>query len=167
MQKLLNLARRIAPTIKFASSASSIYYHLRGDDFLKPVYDALDAKEIIYLSFLIQGYKEGRDLQDVIQRCQEGLFSFSILNVSREHPEESCDECYGDGSVNCSTCDVLIVMVTVKTMKGTIVPTAMVVEKLNVIIVMGINMKLVTVVVAQAHKIVTVNMRLSKVTMFQ
>ena len=105
MQKLLNLARRIAPTIKFASTASSIYYHLRGDDFLRPVYDALDAKEIIYLSFLIQGYKEGRDLQDVIQRCQEDLFSFSILNVSREHPEESCDECYGDGSVNCSTCD--------------------------------------------------------------
>ena len=68
MQKLLNLARRIAPTIKFATSASNIYYHLRGDDFLKPIYDALDAKEIIYLCFLIQGYKEGRDLQDVIQR---------------------------------------------------------------------------------------------------
>ena len=62
---------------------------------------------------------------------------------------------------------VLIAVVMVKTMKGTVVPIVMVVEKLNVTTVMGINMKLVTVVVAQAHKIVTVNMRLSKVTMFQ
>jgi len=105
MQKLLNLARRIAPTIKSSFSASSVFYHIKNDSFLKPIYDALEPKEIIYLCFLIQGYKEGRELQDVVQRCQEDLFSFSILNVSREHPEESCDECYGDGSVNCSTCD--------------------------------------------------------------
>ena len=105
MQKLLNLARRIAPTIKFNSTASSVYYHLKSDAFLKPIYDTLEAKEIIYLCFLIQGYKEGRELQDVLQRCQEDLFSFSILNVYRDHPTESCDNCHGDGSVNCSTCD--------------------------------------------------------------
>lgn len=105
MQKLLNLSRRIAPAIKFASSASSIYYHLKNDSFLKPIYDALDAKEVVYLCFLIQGYKEGRELQDVLQRCQEDLFSFSILNVDRDHPEEACDSCSGDGSISCGTCD--------------------------------------------------------------
>ena len=105
MQKLLNLARRIAPTIKASSSASSIFYHIKNDSFLKPIYYALEPQEIIYLCFLIQGYKEGRELQDVLQRCKEDLFSFSILNVGSHHPQESCDNCNGDGSVSCSTCD--------------------------------------------------------------
>jgi hypothetical protein len=105
MQKVLNLARKIAPTIKFNTSSSSIYYYLRNDAFFKPIFDALDAQEIIYLCFLIQGYKEGRELQDVLQRCQEDLFSFSVLHVSGDRPVESCDNCNGDGSVSCSTCD--------------------------------------------------------------
>jgi hypothetical protein len=105
MQKLLNLSRRIAPIIKDSSSASSIYYHIKNDSFLKQIYNTLGPQEIVYLCFLIQGYKDGRELRDVLQRCQEDLFSFSILNVSGDHPEETCDNCAGDGFINCHECD--------------------------------------------------------------
>jgi len=105
MQKLLNLARRIAPTIKSSTSATGVYYYIKNDKFLKPIEKALNAKEIVYLSFLIQGYKEGRDLQDVLERCEQDLFSFSIIEVDSSHPEESCDNCSGDGTIACHECD--------------------------------------------------------------
>ena len=47
MQKLLNLARRIAPTIKSSTSATGVYYYIKNDKFLKPIEKALNAKEII------------------------------------------------------------------------------------------------------------------------
>jgi hypothetical protein len=105
MQKLLNLARRIAPTIKTSTSATEVYYHIRNDKFLKPIEKALTAKEIVYLTFLIQGYKEGRDLQDILQKCERDLFSFSTIEVDSHHPDESCDNCTGDGTINCHECD--------------------------------------------------------------
>ena len=37
MQKLLNLARRIAPTIKTSTSATEVYYHIKNDKFLNPI----------------------------------------------------------------------------------------------------------------------------------
>jgi len=105
MQKLLNLARRIAPTIKTSTSATEVYYHIKNDKFLKPIEKALSAKEIVYLTFLIQGYKEGRELQDVLERCEQDLFSFSTIEVGSSHPEESCDNCAGNGTIECHECD--------------------------------------------------------------
>ena len=83
MQKLLNLAKKIAPTIKASTSATGVYYYIKNDKFLKPIEKALNAKEIVYLTFLIQGYKEGRDLQDILQRCERDLFSFSTINLKK------------------------------------------------------------------------------------
>jgi hypothetical protein len=105
MQKLLNLAKKIAPTIKASTSATGVYYYIKNDKFLKPIEKALNAKEIVYLTFLIQGYKEGRDLQDILQRCERDLFSFSTIEVDPHHPDESCDDCDGDGTINCHECD--------------------------------------------------------------
>ena len=105
MQKLLNLARRIAPNIKTSTSSTEVYYHIKNDKFLKPIEKQLSAKEIVYLTFLIQGYKEGRDLQDVLERCNQDLFSFSTIEVDSSHPEETCDNCAGDGIINCHECD--------------------------------------------------------------
>ena len=105
MQKLLNLARRIAPSIKNSSSASSVYQHIKNDTFLKNVYGALEAQEIIYLSFLIQGFKDGKDLEEVSQKCQRDLFSFSIIQVSTDHPNETCYNCGGNGQIDCYNCD--------------------------------------------------------------
>ena len=105
MQKLLNLARRIAPTLKNTSSATGVYYLIKGDKFLKSIYSSLEANEIVLLCFLIQGYKDEINLEDMIANFEQHLFSFLILEVATTHPEESCDYCGGDGSTNCRECD--------------------------------------------------------------
>jgi len=105
MQKLLNIARRIAPTLKNTSSATGIYHLIKGDKFLKSIYSSLEANEIVLLCFLIQGYKDERNLEDMIANFEQHLFSFLILEVASTHPDETCGYCGGDGSTNCRECD--------------------------------------------------------------
>lgn len=107
MEKLIKLANAIGPRIesKRTPTSGEIYAHLKKDVFLSQIMKRLSASETIYLTFLILGYKEGRELKVVLEEILSNLFSFSVIYVSDEQPYTSCSFCGGDGSYDCGMCE--------------------------------------------------------------
>lgn len=108
MEKLFKLTKAIAPRLNKESnrpfSSGEIYGYLMKDVFLNQIISRLSASEIIYLTFLIYGYKRGNELQVVYDEILSNLFSFSIVYISDERPYTSCSYCGGDGQVQCDYC---------------------------------------------------------------
>ena len=105
MEKLLNLTRAIAPKIKNSYNTQDIYSILNKDTFLKQIRNRLSPTEIIYLTFLIMGYKRGMELLPIYEDIKNNLFSFSVIYVDEDRPTISCYNCGGDGTIECHECD--------------------------------------------------------------
>jgi hypothetical protein len=103
MEKLINIAVRIAK--KFPSSnLTDIYSYFMGDKFLNQISKSFNPSDIVKLFFLIKAYKEGRELKDMADRLSTDLFTFSIIEVYDDYAETTCDDCNGDGTVECWSC---------------------------------------------------------------
>ena len=105
MEKLLNLTKAIAPKLTRAYTSQDIYAEFNKDRFLKQIRSRLSPTEIIYLVFLIMGYKRGMELLPVYEDIKNNLFSFSVIYVDEDRPQTSCDDCGGSGTIDCSECD--------------------------------------------------------------
>ena len=104
MEKLINIATKIGKKIK-TNDIGEIYITLVSDTFFRPLCLSLGGNSTVKLVFLIKAYKDGKELTDMLGRLETELFTFSIIEVSNDDVEESCDYCGGDGQNNCSECD--------------------------------------------------------------
>jgi hypothetical protein len=104
MEKLINIATKIGKKIK-TNDIGEIYITLVSDLFFRPLCLSLGGNNTVKLVFLIKAYKDGRELTEMLSRLETELFTFSIIEVSNDDVEESCDNCGGNGQNDCYQCD--------------------------------------------------------------
>jgi len=102
--RLLLLAKKLHPSLR-TKTPSVISQLILKDIHYEPIRKLLTGKEIIILSFLINGLNRTEDINSLYEQIVSGMFVFSILEVDDEEPEYNCENCGGGGDVMCYKCD--------------------------------------------------------------
>ena len=103
MNKLINIAKRLSRSIT-SKDAQQVYDTIRNDKVLSQMISPLNADNFLLLCFLIAAENKKIDLEGTVEQFNNFLLSFVVVEVLNTTPEETCDSCYGDGSVSCNNC---------------------------------------------------------------
>jgi DnaJ-class molecular chaperone len=102
--KLISIARAVQPFINKDATLEAIYKEICSNKAL-PFKDILKPIDLVKLVFISKCISKGEDPKELLQEMEGNLFLFNIVEFGENNQEESCDVCYGDGSINCGNCD--------------------------------------------------------------
>ena len=102
--KLFLLAKKLHPSLR-TKVPSVICQLILKDTHYEPIRNLLTGKQIIILSFLINGLNRTEDISSLYEQIMGNMFVFSIVEVEDETPEDGCQSCGGDGKLRCNNCN--------------------------------------------------------------
>ena len=102
--RLLLLSKKLHPSLR-TKTPSVICQLILKDPHYEPIRNLLTGKQIIILSFLINGLNRTEDVSSLYEQIIGNMFVFSTVEVEDENPEEGCSSCGGDGSLRCDECN--------------------------------------------------------------
>ena len=102
--KLLLLAKKLHPSLR-TKTPSVICQLILNDAHYEPIRNLLTGKQIIILSFLINGLNRTEDIDSLYKQIVGNMFVFSTVEVEDEDPEDGCQSCGGDGNYRCDECN--------------------------------------------------------------
>lgn len=103
--KLLPLITKIGKGNSKIKRPVEFYTKLTKEDIYTPIFNKLDALDIVLICFLSPLSDSVEDLGQLYDNVLSGLFTFSLIEVSEKNPTVSCPECGGTGFVDCGECD--------------------------------------------------------------
>ena len=102
--KLLLLSKKLHPSLR-TKTPSVIFQLILNDAHYEPIRNLLTGKQIIVLSFLINGLNRTEDISGLYEQIIGNMFVFSTVEVEDGDPEEGCPSCGGDGKFRCDNCN--------------------------------------------------------------
>lgn len=102
--KLLLLAKKLYPSLR-TKTPSVIFRLILNDTHYEPIRNLLTGKQIIILSFLINGLNRTEDISSLYEQIIGNMFVFSTVEVEDGDPEDGCQSCGGDGNYRCDECN--------------------------------------------------------------
>ena len=102
--KLLLLAKKLYPSLR-TKTPSVICQLILKDTHYEPIRNLLTGKQIVVLSFLINGLNRTEDISSLYEQIIGNMFVFSTVEVEDEDPEDGCQSCGGDGNYRCDECN--------------------------------------------------------------
>lgn len=102
--KLLLLAKKLHPSLR-TKTPSVICQLILNDPHYEPIRNLLTGKQIIILSFLINGLNRTEDIDSLYEQIIGNMFVFSTVEVEDGDPEVGCPSCGGDGNSRCDDCN--------------------------------------------------------------
>ena len=102
--KLLLLSKKLHPSLR-TKTPSVIFQLILNDAHYEPIRNLLTGKQIIVLSFLINGLNRTEDISSLYEQIIGNMFVFSTVEVNDDTPEDGCQSCGGKGKSHCKDCN--------------------------------------------------------------
>ena len=100
--------KKIVPKLSKSIKSGGInanYKELLKNKFLEGVLNDIDPMDLVKLIFCINEYRKGNhNLDEILNKINTQLYSFSIAYFYSDDPEAQCDDCSGRGRVGCDYC---------------------------------------------------------------
>lgn len=100
--------QKIVPKLSKSIKSGGInanYTELLKNKYLDEVLNNLDPMDLVKLIFCINEYRKGNhNLDEILDKINTQLYSFSIAYFYSDNPEAQCDDCSGRGRVDCYDC---------------------------------------------------------------
>ena len=102
---LVRIAQKLSKFFIGQNNASVVLEELIKNKKHREFFNVVKPLDGVKLAFLINGINKGLNLDNMLMEIENKLVSFSIVEFEDTPSVDSCDDCAGNGTINCDWCD--------------------------------------------------------------